>query len=126
MTEDRNCEECAHKVEGKCEKWECEFEEENEYKKAVRVLHCPDAYGGIFGEAYGRAIDLAIKMLKKECEKDITQPDALHGDYGCPDCEALVITKENMEKEAALIPPVGGLIIRCWRCGRIIQIRRDA
>ncbi len=33
-------------------------------EQAVQAFYCPDLYGGLYGEEYGRAIDMAIKSLK--------------------------------------------------------------
>ena len=33
--------------------------------EAQSILHCPDAYGGIFGEKYGQALELAFEALKQ-------------------------------------------------------------
>ena len=32
--------------------------------EAQSVLHCPDAYGGIYGEKYGQALAVAFKSLE--------------------------------------------------------------
>lgn len=32
--------------------------------EALSVLHCPDAYGGIYGQKYGEALDMAMQALK--------------------------------------------------------------
>lgn len=31
--------------------------------EARSVLHCPDAYGGIYGEKYGQALGVAFKCM---------------------------------------------------------------
>ena len=31
--------------------------------EAQSVLHCPDAYGGIYGEKYGQAMEVAFKCM---------------------------------------------------------------
>lgn len=33
--------------------------------EARSVLHCPDAYGGIYGEKYGEALNMAMQALPK-------------------------------------------------------------
>ena len=32
--------------------------------EAQSILHCPDAYGGIYGEKYGQALEIAFKSLE--------------------------------------------------------------
>ena len=36
--------------------------------EAQSVLHCPDAYGGIYGKKYGQALEVAFKCMRK-CEE---------------------------------------------------------
>ena len=31
--------------------------------EAKTILHCPDAYGGIYGEKYGQALGVAFKCM---------------------------------------------------------------
>ena len=33
-------------------------------EEALSILHCPDAYGGIYSEKYGRALGVAFKSLE--------------------------------------------------------------
>lgn len=33
-------------------------------QEALTILHCPDAYGGISGQAYGQALHMAITALR--------------------------------------------------------------
>lgn len=33
-------------------------------EQAIQAFYCPDLYGGLYGEEYRRAIDMAIKSLK--------------------------------------------------------------
>lgn len=46
--------------------------------EAQSVLHCPDAYGGIYGEKYGEALNMAMEALKGEpCEDCISRQAVL-------------------------------------------------
>lgn len=37
--------------------------------EAQSILHCPDAYGGIYGKKYGQALEVAFKCMEA-CEAD--------------------------------------------------------
>ena len=32
--------------------------------EAQSILHCPDAYGGIYGEKYGQALSIAFECMR--------------------------------------------------------------
>ena len=43
-------------------------------KEALSILHCPDAYGGIYSEKYGEALNMAMDALKREpCDDCISR-----------------------------------------------------
>lgn len=45
-------------------------------EEASCVLHCPDAYGGIYGQKYGEALAHCFELLKQEpCEDAISRKD---------------------------------------------------
>lgn len=47
--------------------------------EAKSILHCPDAYGGIYGEKYGEALSMAMEALKREpCEDAISRQAVLN------------------------------------------------
>ena len=35
-------------------------------EEALNILHCPDTVGGLYGEKYGEALNMAMEALKKE------------------------------------------------------------
>lgn len=68
--------------------------------EAQGILHCPDAYGGIYGKKYGQALDLAIKALEQEpCEDCISRQAAIDAIY---DNEY----KKDMRKALEQLPSV--------------------
>ena len=42
-------------------------------EEASCVLHCPDAYGGIYGQKYGEALAHCFELLKREPLTDTEQ-----------------------------------------------------
>ena len=48
--------------------------------EARSILHCPDAYGGIYGEKYGQALGVAFKSFEA-WEKVKTEIEQTAKDY---------------------------------------------
>lgn len=48
-------------------------------KETIAILQCPDAYGGIYGQAYRQAVHMAIMVLEatKKMQTDIL--DSIQG-----------------------------------------------
>lgn len=47
-------------------------------EEALSILHCPDAYGGIYSEKYGEALSMAMETLKREpCEDCVSRQAVL-------------------------------------------------
>ena len=76
-------------------------------QEALTILHCPDAYGGISGQAYGQALHMAITALRawKGVQTDILeniQGFTMSGRaYVCVSDVAEIITKHLAEVEQA-------------------------
>lgn len=49
-------------------------------EEALSILHCPDAYGGIYGEKYGEALSMAMEALKREPCDDCVSRQAVLSD----------------------------------------------
>jgi len=69
--DERNCSECTHRVNGKCELWECSFEEKEEMTltKALKIADCFEIdYSGMSErdvEELDEAIDKIFTYARK-------------------------------------------------------------
>lgn len=76
--DERNCSECAHRINGKCELWECSFEEKEEMTltKALQIAECVEIdYSGM-SERDIDELDEAIDKIFTYARKWITERTA--------------------------------------------------
>ena len=67
--------------------------------EAKSILHCPDAYGGIYGEKYGQAMAVAFEALKQAdgLDKIKAEIEEIEKNYGLD--KATKYGNENAEQQ---------------------------
>ena len=99
--------------------------------EAQSVLHCPDAYGGIYGEKYGQALEIAFKCMsaseevtEKATPRKPIQPKELkrygmgneYNDFACPKCKRFIAFEPE-----GLRYMRERTISRCKHCGQVLS-----